>query len=82
VTVDANHVGAHLHHLSAGYVPLGEEIWVQTTGGSMRLFMRLAPLTPSTVRPGRYAPMAELHVTAVEPAESAVLSGGVTGSQD
>jgi len=26
--------------------------------------------------------MAELHVTAVEPAESAVLSGGVTGSQD
>ena len=27
-------------------------------GESMRSFMRLAPLTPSTVRPARYAPMA------------------------
>ena len=65
----------------AGYEPLGEELWQQAAGrldafvhavstahslhGAARALRRLAP---------------PIHVAAVEPAESAVLSGGPSGS--
>ena len=38
------------HDAIAGYLPLGEEIWTQTGGGSMRSFTPGAPRTPSTAR--------------------------------
>ena len=69
------------HHAIAGYVPLGEEIWVQT-GGRIDAFVH-AVGTAHSIHGAAGAIRAhgtELHVTAVEPAESAVLSGGVTGS--
>ena len=65
----------------AGYVPLGEEIWVQTAG-RIDAFVH-AVGTAHSIHGAAGAIRAhgtELHVTAVEPAESAVLSGGVTGS--
>ena len=69
------------HDAIAGYVPLGEEIWVQT-GGRIDAFVH-AVGTAHSIHGAAGAIRAhgtELHVTAVEPAESAVLSGGVTGS--
>ena len=65
----------------AGYVPLGEEIWVQTAG-RIDAFVH-AVGTAHSIHGAAGAIRAhgtELHVTAVEPAESAVLSGGATGS--
>lgn len=64
-----------------GYMPLGEEIWTQT-GGRIDAFVHAVGTAHSihgAVRALR-AHGAALHVTAVEPAESAVLSGGPTGS--
>ena len=69
------------HDAIAGYVPLGEEIWVQTAG-RIDAFVH-AVGTAHSIHGAAGAIRAhgtELHVTAVEPAESAVLSGGVTGS--
>lgn len=69
------------HDAIAGYVPLGEEIWVQTAG-RIDAFIH-AVGTAHSIHGAAGAIRAhgtELHVTAVEPAESAVLSGGVTGS--
>lgn len=69
------------HDAIAGYVPLGEEIWVQTVG-RIDAFVH-AVGTAHSIHGAAGAIRAhgnELHVTAVEPAESAVLSGGVTGS--
>ncbi len=69
------------HDAIAGYLPLGEEIWVQT-GGRIDAFVH-AVGTAHSIHGAAAAIRAhgtELHVTAVEPAESAVLSGGVTGS--
>lgn len=69
------------HDAIAGYVPLGEEIWVQT-GGRIDAFVH-AVGTAHSIHGAAGAIRAhgsELHVTAVEPAESAVLSGGATGS--
>jgi cysteine synthase A len=69
------------HDAISGYVPLGEEIWVQT-GGRIDAFVH-AVGTAHSIHGAAGAIRAhgtELHVTAVEPAESAVLSGGVTGS--
>ncbi len=60
---------------------LGEEIWIQT-GGRIDAFVHADGTAHSihgATRPLR-AHGAALHVTAVEPAESAVLSGGPTGS--
>jgi cysteine synthase A len=65
----------------AGYYPLGEEIWTQT-GGQVNAFVQAVGTahsihgTAKALR--RHA--SKIHVTAVEPAESAVLSGGPTGS--
>lgn len=69
------------HDAIAGYVPLGEEIWVQT-GGRIDAFVHAVGTAHSIhgAAGAIRAHGAELHVTAVEPAESAVLSGGVTGS--
>lgn len=69
------------HDAIAGYVPLGEEIWDQTAG-RIDAFVH-AVGTAHSIHGAAGAIRAhgtELHVTAVEPAESAVLSGGVTGS--
>ncbi len=65
----------------AGYYPLGEEIWTQT-GGRIDAFVQAVGTAHSihgaskAIR--RHTP--KLHVVAVEPAESAVLSGGPSGS--
>lgn len=64
-----------------GYLPLGEEIW-QQTGGRVDALVHAVSTGHSILgaargmrrhRPG-------LHVAAVEPAESAVLSGGPSGA--
>ena len=66
---------------AAGYHPMGEEIWEQT-GGRVDAFVQSVGSahslhgTADALR--RHKP--NLRVTAVEPAESAVLSGGPTGS--
>ena len=69
------------HDAIAGYVPLGEEIWVQTAG-RIDAFVHAVGTAHSIhgAAGAIRAHGAKLHVTAVEPAESAVLSGGVTGS--
>ena len=65
----------------AGYHPLGEELWEQS-GGRVDAFVQAVGTahsihgTAHTLR--RQQP--RLHVVAVEPAESAVLSGGPSGS--
>ena len=65
----------------AGYYPLGEEIWKQTDG-KVDAFVHAVATGHSilgvakTLR--KHKPV--VHVAAVEPAESAVLSGGPTGS--
>lgn len=65
----------------AGYHPLGEEI-VRQAGGEVHAFVQAVSTahsihgTAAALR--RHSPA--LHVSAVEPAESAVLSGGPTGS--
>lgn len=65
----------------AGYHPMGEEIWAQA-GGRVDAFVQSIGTTASLR--GTAAPLkrhnARLHVIAVEPAESAVLSGGQPGA--
>ena len=69
------------HDGVTGYHALGEEIWVQTDG-RVDAFVQAVGTAHSihgaaeTLRRHK----GDLHVTAVEPAESAVLSGGPTGS--
>jgi len=64
-----------------GYYPLGEEVWNQLDG-SVDAFVHVVGTAHSihgaTKSLRKHKP--DLHVTAVEPAESAVLSGGPTGS--
>jgi cysteine synthase len=64
----------------AGYHPMGEEIWAQS-GGRVDSFVQsvgtAASLRGATTALKRHRP--ELRVIAVEPAESAVLSGGRPG---
>lgn len=64
-----------------GYLPLGEEIWEQT-GGGVDAFVHSVGTAHSIHGVGRalrgHRP--DVRVIAVEPAESAVLSGGPTGS--
>jgi len=65
----------------AGYYPLGEEIW-QQTDGHVDAFVQ-AVGTAHSIHGASKAlrkHLPKLHVTAVEPAESAVLSGGPSGS--
>ena len=65
----------------AGYHPMGEEIWTQT-GGKVDAFVQSIGTTASlrgvTDVLRRHNP--EIQVIAVEPAESAVLSGGPPGA--
>jgi cysteine synthase len=64
-----------------GYVPMGEEIWTQT-GGRVDAFVHTVGTAHSIhgVAQALRAHRAELRVVAVEPEESAVLSGRPTGS--
>ncbi len=65
----------------AGYYPLGEEIWTQTNG-TVDAFVQVVGTAHSIhgVTRALRKCKADLHVAAVEPAESAVLSGEPTGS--
>ena len=66
-----------------GYYPLGEEIWDQTNG-EVDAFVH-AVGTAHSIHGASHALRAhgrDIHVSAVEPAESAVLSGGPTGSHN
>ena len=66
---------------SAGYQPLGEEIWAQT-GGRVDAFVH-AVGTAHAIHGATHALWAHrpgIRIVAVEPAESAVLSGGPSGS--
>ena len=64
-----------------GYLALGEEIWTQT-GGRVDAFVHAVSTAHSIhgVARGLRAHLPGLHVAAVEPAESAVLSGKPSGS--
>jgi cysteine synthase A len=64
-----------------GYLPLGEEIWEQT-GGAVTAFVHAVSTAHSIhgVTQALWAKNREIHITAVEPAESAVLSGQPSGS--
>ena len=69
------------HDSIAGYHPLGEEIW-QQTGGKVDAFVQSVGTSASlrgvaTVLK-RYNP--NVHIVAVEPAESSVLRGGTPGA--
>ena len=69
------------HDAIAGYVPLGNEIWEQT-GGRVDAFVHAVSTAHSIhgVTQALWKQNPRIEVTAVEPAESAVLSGGPTGS--
>jgi cysteine synthase A len=64
-----------------GYMPLGEEIW-QQTGGRVDAFVHAVSTAHSIhgISRGLRAHRPDLEVVAVEPAESAVLSGSPSGS--
>ncbi|MEJ7697075.1 MAG: pyridoxal-phosphate dependent enzyme [Candidatus Limnocylindrales bacterium] len=65
----------------AGYLPLGEEIWRQTDG-HVDAFVHAVGTAHSIHGAGRVLREHDpgIHITAVEPAESAVLSGGPSGA--
>jgi cysteine synthase A len=69
------------HDAIPGYYALGEEIWEQT-GGAVDAFVQVVGTAHSIHGVGRILRERnpKVHLTAVEPAESAVLSGGPTGS--
>ena len=69
------------HDAIRGYAALGDEIWLQT-GGRIDAFVQSVATAHSIhgAADAIRAHGAELHVTAVEPAESPILSGGPTGS--
>ncbi len=69
------------HDAITGYLPLGEEIWAQT-GGRIDAFVHAVGTAHSIHGAARALRShgAPIHVTAVEPAESAVLSTGQSGS--
>jgi cysteine synthase A len=71
------------HDGTAGYFPLGEEVWRQT-GERVDAFVHSVGTAHSihgvTLALQKHKP--DLRVIAVEPAESAVLSGGPTGSHN
>jgi cysteine synthase A len=69
------------HDAITGYYPLGEEIWSQLDG-KVDAFVQVVGTAHSIhgVTRSLQEHKSNIHVTAVEPAESAVLSGKPTGS--
>jgi cysteine synthase A len=69
------------HDAIPGYHALGEEIWTQTEG-TVDAFVQVVGTAHSIHGAGGVlrSHNPQVHVTAVEPAESAVLSGGPSGS--
>lgn len=69
------------HDGMAGYHPLGEEIWAQT-GGKVDAFVHCVGTAHSIhgVTEALWKHDPSIQITAVEPSESPVLSGGPTGS--
>ena len=69
------------HDAINGYLPMGEEIWSQTDG-QVDAFVHVVGTAHSIHGVARVlrAHRPDVRVIAVEPAESAVLSGGPTGS--
>jgi cysteine synthase A len=69
------------HDAIAGYLPLGEEIWNQT-GGEVNAFVHTVSTAHSIhgVTRSLWAHDKQIRIVAVEPAESAVLSGKPSGS--
>lgn len=69
------------HDAVSGYLPLGEEIWDQTDG-EVDAFVHSVGTAHSIQGVARalWAHRRDIRIVAVEPAESAVLSGGSTGS--
>jgi cysteine synthase A len=69
------------HDAVRGYHPLGEEVWQQTEG-DVDAFVHAVSTAHSIhgTAEALRVHKPDLHVVAVEPAESAVLSGGPTGS--
>jgi len=69
------------HDGFTGYYALGEEIWQQTEG-QIDVFVHAVSTTHSIhgTAEALHKHKADLHVVAVEPAESAVLSGGPSGA--
>src|SRR5687767_7959268 len=69
------------HDAIAGYLPLGEEIWEQT-GGRVDAFVHAVSTAHSIhgVTQALWAHDRNVRIVAVEPAESAVLSGKPSGS--
>ncbi len=69
------------HDAITGYLPMGEEIWAQTDG-HVDAFVHVVGTAHSIHGVGRalrsHDP--DVQIIAVEPTESAVLSGGATGS--
>lgn len=65
----------------AGYVPLGEEFWEQTDG-AIDVFVHAVGTAHSIhgVTRALWAHNPQVRIVAVEPEESAVLSGGASGS--
>jgi len=66
---------------ASGYVPLGEEIWAQT-GGRVTAFVHAASTAHSIhgVTSALWSHDRSIRIVAVEPAESAVLSGETSGA--
>jgi len=69
------------HDAIAGYTPLGDEIWEQT-GGHVDAFVHAVSTAHSIhgVTEALWAHKRDIEIVAVEPDESAVLSGRPTGS--
>lgn len=69
------------HDAIKGYFPMGDEIWQQTSG-RVDAFVHAVGTAHSIhgVTEALWKHKRDVHVAAVEPAESAVLSGGPTGS--
>lgn len=69
------------HDAIEGYLPLGEEIW-QQTGGQLEAFVHSVSTAHSIhgVTRSLWAHNDRIRIVAVEPAESAVLSGKPSGS--
>lgn len=67
----------------AGYHPLGEELWEQA-GGDLQAFVHVVGTAHSLhgTAAALLSHKADIRIVAVEPAESAVLSGGTSGSHN